>query len=843
VSLEEYKRKRSFDKTPEPAGKEHASPQGLPKFCVQRHHATRLHYDLRLEVNGTLKSWAVPKGPSLDPSKKHLAMQTEDHPLEYLEWEGVIPKGNYGAGSMMLWDLGSYELLGDKSAEEQLARGDFKFRLHGQKVKGEFAIVRIKGSTKAAQEGREWLLIKKKDDVAEVGWDPEAHDRSVKTGRTQEEIARGMEAAILEPKKSKHRDLSKVKGAEKCPMPANVEPMKAVLGEPPPKQPDWIYEVKWDGVRAIVYLENGAMRFVSRRGNVMDRQYPELSVLPHQIDASTAILDGEIAALDDRGIPSFELLQRRITVSEPATIAALARQKPVVFYVFDVIYLDGWDLRCTPIEERKRLLKEIVKPADPLRLSEDFAGHGLELFQAAQQQGLEGIIAKRPGSLYDQRRSPDWVKYKVIKSEDFVICGFTAGERDYFGALVLGQYDGAKLVWSGNVGTGFDRKMMEHIHQLLLPLVIKQKQVDIEPRFAKGITWVRPEICCTVKFVQWTEEKRLRGPSFQGLRPDLEPADCVREGSVTQVARPPLLEPPAEKAQLTIEGRRLSFTNLNKVFYPNEGYTKRDLLNYYDAVADLLVPHLKDRPLSLKRYPNGIHSEFFFQKAAAESFPEWLRYEMAADKKHVLVEDRPSLLYLANLGCIDQNPWMSRIPTLEHPDFMLIDLDPQECPFSKIVEAALLVREKLEALGLEGYPKTTGGDGMHIYVPLEPVYSYDQVRSFAEVIAHLCIRARKELFTTPRSVAKRTKGKVYFDWMQIASGKTISAPYVPRAYDGAPVATPLAWREVTPSLDPKRFHIKNAPQRFARVGDLFEGVLTKPQRLEEAIERAPALLA
>ena len=827
MSLKKYSEKRRFDRTPEPAATEHPKSAGPLQYCVQRHHATHLHYDLRLEVGGALKSWAVPKGPTLDPAEKRLAMMVEDHPIEYGSFEGIIPKGNYGAGSVMLWDRGTYEILGDVSAEEQLARGDFKFRLHGEKITGEFAIVRMKRG-----KGNEWLLLKKKDAAAQPGWITEDHAVSVLTGRTQEEIAQGLEAT------------QRKKTVES--LPEIGAPMLAQIGTNiPPSDAKWIYEVKWDGVRALCYIQNGHVRMVSRNGNVIDRQYPELSILPHHIKAQTAIVDGEIAALNERGVPSFELLQRRINVSDASSVATLARHHPVVFYAFDLLYLDGRDLRGLALIERKRLLKEALRPNDVVRYSEHFTD-GQALFEAAKQQGVEGIVGKKVSSFYESRRSGDWVKYKVHSSDSFLLCGFTEGARDHFGALVLGTQDGGKLKWAGNVGTGFDRKTMKAIYEKLVPLAIDKCPLEPDKNLPrKDVTWVRPELVCEVEFANWTEDGRLRAPVWKGFRTDVDPndverAEVVRNGDDPPAERTTLLDTSLAEANLTIDGHRLKFTNLNKVFYPKDGYRKRDLLNYYDAVAPLIIPHLKDRPLSLKRYPNGIDEPFFFQKEVAASFPKWLRTGMADGIRSVIGDKRATLLFLVNLGCIDHNPWMSRMDSLEHPDYLLIDLDPQQCSYEKIVEAALVVRKQLDRAELESFPKTTGGDGMHIFVPLVPRYTYDQVRSLAEALATMVAHERPDLFTTPRAVAKREKGKVYFDWMQIGEGKTISAPYAVRAYAGAPVSTPLAWREVTPRLTPEQFHLGNALARFDRVGDLFEGVLKRPQSMEDAVEKLAA---
>jgi bifunctional non-homologous end joining protein LigD len=596
--------------------------------------------------------------------------------------------------------------------------------------------------------------------------------------------------------------------------------MGAGIAEKLPKGPEWIFEIKWDGVRGLCRIENAQLSILTRNNNPCERQYPELSVIPHYIDAETAILDGEIVVLDPKGASKFELIQPRIHNQDANAIAKMAQKNPVHLYVFDLLYLDGYDLRNVPLADRKQALAAIVKPFPLLRISDYFANAGEELLEAARHNGLEGLMAKCITSRYESRRSRDWLKLKLTSEQEFVIAGYTPGERDTFGSLALGYYDDeGKLTYAGNVGTGFNEQTLQQLWALLQPRVIDKKPLERGDRIPRGTVWVRPELTAQVKFANWTAEGRLRAPVYLGLRNDKPAPDVVKE---------PL--------------REVKYTNLTKIYYPEDGLTKGDLLRYYEAVAPLLVPHLKDRPLSLKRYPNGIHSQFFFQKNTPGTYPAWLRTENIEGTRFALVDDAPSLLYLTNLGCIDQNPWMSRIGSLDKPDFILIDLDPYHCAFAKVVEAALLVKQKLDAMGLKGYPKTTGGDGMHIYIPIEPVYSYADARAFAEVIARLLAAERPWLFTTPRAVDKREKDRVYFDWMQIAESKTISAPYVARAYPGAPVSTPLAWREVTPDLHPSQFTIKNAPARFARTGDLFAEVLTKPQRIETALTRLEKLL-
>ncbi len=734
------------------------------------------------------------------------------------------------------------------SPADQIARGDFKFRLHGEKLQGDFALVLMKGRGK----GNEWLVIKKRDGHEQVNWDIEQYARSVLTGRTQQEIATDMPA--VKPAESKAVDV-KIPGAVRAPMPKALTPMSAFLAGHVPTGKNWLYEIKWDGVRALCFIENGSMYILSRTGNRCERQYPELSVLPHFVRAGTAILDGEIAVLDNQGRPRFSLIQPRIAVSDPNTIAHLSRSTPVTFFAFDILYADGFDLRGTPLTERRKALREVLEVSDRIRISENFETSGLDMLEAARQAGLEGIVAKRADSKYESRRSNCWLKFKVQNEQEFVICGFTHGDREYFSSLVLGLYDQAELKHVGQVGTGFDDKTIRQIYDLLKPLITAKSPFKHGARALRKITWVEPRLVCQVRFVEWTPDRQLRAPSFMGLRKDVDPTSVAREATVDEVEpeaedpqqeeRPPLIPPGAKELTVEVGAQKLKFTNLNKVFYPKEGYTKRDLLNYYDGVADILLPHLRGRPLSLKRYPNGIEADFFFQKNA-EDFPPWIRVEPIDSEgrviNYVIANDRETLLWLTHLGCIDQNPWMSRIGSLDCPDFMLIDLDPVDCSYELIVEAALMTKSKLDQLGLRGYPKTTGGDGMHIYVPLDPVYSYDQVRSFAEILSHLVIEQKPELFTTPRAVSKRKKNRVYFDYLQIASSKTISAPYVVRAYPGAPISTPLTWDEVKPGLLPHQFTIENAPARFASLGDVFRPVLDAPQRLEPAMAKLEGLL-
>ena len=766
----------------------------------------------------------MPKGPTLDPEEKRLAVHVEDHPIAYGDFEGTIPAGNYGAGSVLLWDRGTYELLGKDSAEVQLERGDFKFRLHGEKLMGEFALVKIKRSEK----GNEWLLIKKKDFAAKAGWDAESDLRSV--------------GGVTDP--------ALLTGAVPEKFPTEITPMMAFASASLPQGHDWVYEIKWDGVRAICYLDGKKVRLVGRSGKVVDAQYPELAAIAEQLNAKTAVLDGEIVAFDSNGVPTFAEIQPRIGARQQ-NVTALSKTNPVTFFAFDLLYLDGYDLRQVALIERKRMLGSRIRAGGVLRYSEHFAD-GAPLLEAAREKGLEGVVAKSASSRYESKRSSAWIKIKVVAQQDFVVCGFTALERQYFGSLVLGVYEQGKLQYVGNVGTGFTEESLKKIHAQLQKLVVKKCPLAEVPKIAGETTWVKPQLIAAVRFNAWTATTGCVHRYSWACATISRPEECVREVPIAESSaasqRGRLCCPQKRPEIITQVGKQsLKFTNLNKVFYPQEGFTKRDVINYYDGVAELILPHLRDRPLSLKRYPNGIDGDFFFQKNAAEKFPSWLRtVPIASEKKtinFVVADDRESLLYLANLGCIDQNPWLSRVDTLESPDFVLIDLDPYHCGYDRIVEAAQLVHSKLEQMGLEGYPKTTGGDGMHIYVPLEPHYNYEQVRSFAEILARLVAAERPDMFTTPRTVSQREKGKVYFDYLQIREGSTISAPYVLRAYPGAPVSTPLRWNEVVKGLSPANFTIRNASDRFARLGDLFAPVLTRLQKLEGALEKLGEMVA
>src|SRR5258708_3365832 len=524
MPFKEYPKKRSSDKTPEPKGDQPAPASSGNYFCVQRHDATRLHYDFRLEMDGTLKSWAVPKGPSLEPLSKNLAVHVEDHPVTYGSFEGNIPKGEYGGGSVMLWDRGTFELVGDAPGAAQIERGDLKFRLHGEKLKGDVALIQMRTRGK----GNEWLIIKKKDAEAKPGWNIEDYARSVLTGRTQKEVGEKL-AAVDQPPATNRRSLSTIRGAIQAPMPRSISPMLATLTTKPPSGDQWLYEVKWDGVRALCFVEDNQLHIYSRTQKRCDQQYPELSVLPHFLKASTAILDGEIAVLDGQGRSSFSLIQPRISVSDPNSIAHLARSTPVTLFLFDLIYLDGYDLRGVPLEERKALLAEVLEPADRIRLSDHFVAQGDAMLEAARAAGLEGIIGKRRHSRYGRRPSSNWLKSKVNSEQEFVIAGLAHGERDYLSSLVLGLYGKGKLVHVGQVGTRFNDKSLRDIYSKLEPLIVTKSPFAAAGKIPRKVTWVKPELVCAVKYLEFTPDNQLRAPVLLGLRADKDPKECVRE--------------------------------------------------------------------------------------------------------------------------------------------------------------------------------------------------------------------------------------------------------------------------------------------------------------------------
>ena len=877
--LEEYQRKRRFDRTPEPPADESAARRD-GTFVVQKHAARRLHYDFRLAIDGVLKSWAVPKGPSLNPADKRLAVQTEDHPIDYANFEGTIPAGNYGAGTVMVWDRGGFEVEGTGGAREQLARGEIKFQLQGEKLRGSFVLVKLRHSEK----GNEWLMIKHKDAAVDPAWDVDAHDGSAITGRTLEEIAEQ-----LPPKRAAHAIApGELAGARKSAMPSRVAPMLATIVAQPFSDADWLFEIKWDGERALAWVADGKATLRSRTGKDITAQYPELVCLPEALHPKRAIVDGEIVVLDERGHSNFERLQERMHVRAPS--AALVARHPATYYAFDLLYCDGFDLREAALTGRKEMLRKILRPenleagpAGCARFSDHLAEKGKELFELARREGLEGVVGKRADSHYVGARSTSWVKIKATRTLDAVVGGWTAprGGREHFGSLLLGLYDDGKLRFIGHVGSGFDNKGQTAIAGDLQRLATTKCPFARVPETNEKAFWAKPALVARVRFTGWTQEQRLRAPVFLALRHDARPEDQRWEGEATtttpsapvstgrstaakavvrapEIAGQVLADAAKIEAELfggrkenivvELEGKRFRLSNLNKVYFPESGYTKRDLLAYYFRMAGTILPFLRDRPLVLRRYPDGIAGQAFFQKDIREGVPEWLETVAIPSEgsskdgiHYAIANDRASLLFLTGLGCIDHNPWSSRRDDLEHPDYFFFDLDPSDgTEFSVVMKLARVLQKKLDELGLKIFLKTSGATGFHIYVPVERGYTYEQLRIFGEIVSRLVTAEVPDLVTHERTVAKRPVGRVLIDVQQNSQGRPLAAAYSVRAFPKAPVSTPVKPSELRPDLRPEKFNLKTLAQRLEKEGDLWADFWKSRQRIEKALEKIHA---
>ncbi len=863
MKLEEYRKKRRFDRTTEPPGTE-AAAKSESTFVVQKHAARRLHYDFRLAIEGTLKSWAVPKGPSLNPSDKRLAVQTEDHPLDYANFEGNIPEGSYGAGTVMVWDRGTFHVEGKTDANEQLQRGEIKFVLNGEKLRGSFVIVKLKNSLK----NNEWLIIKHKDSSIDPNWNIDEHDGSVLTGRLLTEIK------AAEPPKHGPSPLhaADLEGARKAAMPTRMAPMLATLSERPFSDPNWLFEIKWDGVRALAWIENGKLTLRARSGSDITSRYPELAGLPDALSCRQGILDGEITVLDGRGRSDFEKLQRRLHVHNPAS--KLVAEYPVVYFVFDLLYCDGYDLRAAQLLERKRLLQRLLRNSDRTRFSDHQVEKGKELFELTKQNDLEGIIAKRIDSQYVNARSTSWLKLKTSKTLDAVVTGWTAPRGGTpLGSLLLGLYAGKKLQFIGHVGSGFDAQSHSQIAARLKELRTRKCPFEQLPETNERATWVAPKLVARVRFSGWTQEERLRHPVFLGLRGDVNPDDCRKEEEQAEPTQPYVVSAPpmlgkvlatksqievelfkgrAENVWLEMDGKRFRLSNLNKVYFPESGHTKRALIAYYYRMANYVLPFLKDRPLVLRRYPDGITGQAFFQKDMSEvlGLPDWFE-TLAVDSEtkgeqihYALANDRASLLYLTGLGCIDHNPWSSSRADLTHPDYFFFDLDPSEgTDFSVVAQIAKALYEKLKELQMSVFLKTSGATGMHLYLPLEPVYTYEQVRTFAEIVARIVTAEHPSLVTNERTVLKRPTGRVLIDVQQNAQGRPLAAPYVIRAFPRATASTPLLPTELRTNLKPETLNIETMDERLKERGDLWADFWKQRQGLEDSINRLSGEIA
>ncbi len=907
--LKEYEKKRDFRRTREPGPGTAKSLKGSLRFVVQKHAASRLHYDFRLELDGVLKSWAVPRGPSLNPQDKRLAAFVEDHPLDYGTFEGVIGHGNYGAGQVIVWDAGYYSpdegglFFGNREeAEERMRRdlekGKLSFTLRGKKLKGSWTLVRTTRSPK------DWLLIKHKDSYVDTEQDVLEENRSVQSGLTLEDLKSGR---LPDPAKMGADPLSEmeriVSAGVEAPYPKRLKPMMAGSADNAFSHPDWLFEPKLDGYRILAFVKDGQVTLLSRNGLDLTSRLPEVVSDLKAQDHDEMVLDGEVAALNEDGLPDFGLIQQVMGFDKGAVDRPIGGAN-MVYYPFDLLYLDGVDLRKAPLIDRKKLLGYVIEPSEHTSLVEYVEGDGASFYSAAVGIGLEGIIAKRRSSVYEPgARSNAWLKIKHVKSQELVVGGYTqgAGARSTsFGALLVGYYEGKELRYAGRVGTGYDNAMLEKLHSQLVELESEQspfacdKELDGAENF-----WVRPELVAQVKFANWTDDGRLRAPVFRGLRLDVEPKNVTREVEETVVVPAVTLPVQPHRSEATdvsqllerlsgsddairldVEGYRISLTNLNKVLWPEDkggpAKTKRDMIRYYLGMGHVLLPHLKDRPMTLTRYPNGIDGGSFYQKHS-EHAPDFVRKlpifssHNEGDGEYLMVDNLPTLVWLAQLANIELHPWLSRVvlepdaanlgtsftgsreaieeSVLNYPDFIVFDLDPyiysggeqagdepelNRRAFKKVVDVALALKEILDQLSLSSFVKTSGKTGLHIYVPVLRQYNYRTARKTCELIGRFLLQQAPRDVTMEWSVNKRT-GKIFLDHNQNTRGKNMASIYSVRPAPGAPVSTPVRWEELG-EIYPTDFTIDTVPERIEKMGDLWADILLSKHDVKRLLE-------
>ena len=912
MGLERYREKRNFRATPEPRGRVARGKAKELSFVIQKHAASHLHYDFRLELNGVLLSWAVPKGPSLDPNDKRLAMHVEDHPLEYGGFEGIIPPRQYGSGTVMVWDRGSWHPIGDPVAGYQ--KGHLKFELDGEKLKGGWDLIRTHSSKYGGKSGKQaWLLIKESDEYAKEGAAArivEEEPDSVVSGRSLEEIARdkanewhsnrsvaanvrgGALADVVSAKsrkaakpsagkasrsvsaggangKNKAAQLSPASaaGAKKTRMPASLSPTLATLVDSAPTGDDWIHEVKFDGYRMVSRIDHGDVRIYSRNGKEWTAVLPSVVAALQRLDVDQAWLDGEIAVADAKGLTSFQQLQNAL--SDP-------RAKTISYFVFDLLYHNGYDLRGVALTERKQLLRALVGKSDAvLRYSIDVQGSGAEFFEQACKLKLEGAISKRANSVYREGvRTRDWLKVKCGRRQEMVIGGFTdpQGSRSGFGALLLGIHEGGKLRYAGKVGTGFDDKTLTKLRAILAKLEQKEAPFVNPPRGfeAKGAHWVKPQLVAEIAFTEWSNDGALRHPSFQGLREDKKATDVVREQAAPVKASNGDAEPaPRERSASRAAPARASSTRApsarasggktaavsgastdtvagiklshpDKPLFPEAKLVKRDMALYYEAIADWILPHLRDRPLALVRCPDGWSKQCFFQKHADKSVNAAVTRvqvpESDGTATYFAANSLPALVALVQWGVVELHPWGSRTPKLDRPDRLIFDFDPDESlGWEKVVEAVNILRKLLETLGLRPFIKTTGGKGLHVVIPVQPTRGWDEAKAFCKAIAELLVRTFPDRFTS--KITKSTReGRIFVDYLRNAENATAIAAYSVRAKANAPVAMPIDWEQLKDDLRFDHFNVRNVPGLLRRRRrDPWSGLGGAGQELTDAM--------
>ena len=846
--LDAYRAKRTLERTPEPAGAVGGGTGRL--FVVHQHAATRLHFDLRLEMEGVLRSWAVPKGPSFNTADKRLAVLVEDHPLEYGDFEGIIPKGNYGAGAVIVWDRGQWTPIGDPA--DGLAKGKLLFELRGHKLQGLWTLVKLKKGDK------EWLFIKERDDWASAERQPPAE--SVLSGLTVEDLGAGRDRG-----EAIRGELTRLGAPRRTVAAKSAGVMLAESSERAFSREGWLFEPKLDGYRVLAAREKGAARLLTRNGNDCADGFPEVTRAVAALPFDHLLLDGEVVALDQKGLPSFQRLQGRARLRRPIDIRHAAVETPVTYYAFDLLGFEDFDLRPLPLTARKSVLQRVLPPVGALRYLEHVEREGEALYHESVRLGLEGVVGKKAAAPYRAGRSPLWLKVRSRRTGDFVVVGFTAprGSRGGFGALHLAEYVGGALTYTGRVGSGFSDRQLAEVTRALE----QHRRADAPcggpvPK-EKGTTWVAPVLVCEVEYTEWTEEGLLRQPVFLRFREDKAPEECRRANGPGGEAP---LSPSERKHARDLAGRagpavpssdpgsqvsrsprddggtgelRFELTNLKKVFWPEDGYTKGDLVAYYRAISPWLLPYLRARPVVLTRYPDGIGGKSFFQKDAPGFAPEWIRTERMWSEEtqreidYFVCDDEATLLYIINLGSIPLHLWASRAPTLERPDWCVLDLDPKGAPFAQVVEVALAARALCKRIELPLLVKTSGSSGLHLLVPLGRQCTHEQSRSLGELLARCVVGRLPEIATITRQVSRRD-GRVYVDYLQNGSGKLLVAPFSARPLPGAPVSTPLAWREVNRTLDIRRHTIRSVPERMRKLG---------ADPLAEVLEAAPDLAA
>lgn len=814
--LGNYRKRRDFTKTPEPKGGEGNTAGGI--FVVQKHSARALHYDLRLELDGALKSWAIPKGPSLDPADKRLSIHVEDHPIEYAVFEGVIPKGEYGAGKVILWDRGFWIPFGDP--HEGYRKGELKFILAGRKLRGAWALVRLK---KQDDEKDEWMLIKETDAEARRDFDITSEALSVLSGLAIDEIAedRGMWSSKETPP-IVSETMPEI-NAVKAPMDGRLFPELAHLVGAPPSKGDWLFEIKYDGYRLLSRVEHGEVRLFTRNGNDWTAKFPSIVQSLSRLRVRSAWLDGEAVYLKPDGTTGFSELQNSLS---------LGHDEDLSYIIFDIVYYNGYDLKGVPLFERKSLLKVLLrahaKDLLNVRFGDHFEGDGVAFFERACENSVEGVVAKARSSPYRQGRSREWLKIKCRLRQEFVIGGYTlpGGKKAGFGALLVGAHDeeGA-FMYCGRVGTGFDEASLKSLLDEIQPLAIAGPPFANPPTGveARDVAWVGPKLVIEVEFSEWTRDGILRQASFQGLRPD-------KDWTEVTIERPEQTEPP-----------RIRLTNPERVFYPEEGITKRRLIKYYELVGEKMLRHIEGRPLTLVRCPEGYDRECFFQKHAEMSLPAGVEripiLEEGTVEDYMAVNSLEGLLWLAQMGTLEVHAWGSRTPKVEFPDRITFDMDPDaSVTWERLVEGAFLLRSVLKELGIESFPKLTGGKGVHVVVPIEPLIDWNEAKAFAKALAEFVARGLPERFTSVMTKARRT-GKIYIDYMRNHRGSTAIEPYSTRAKTGAPVAAPVSWAELG-TLRADSFTVLNMAERIKGLKeDPWEGYFDIRQTITAGIRK------